>query len=205
MTDTCPVCGATRTEIETDGHRLQRGGVCSEACTCIPECFSLAEHRAMIEADEQRLVAAGEDAPPAHRRLCCHADQDGRGMHWLEPGEVCPGVEESPLHGASAKIADAVDALTADRCPRCRQVLDDEHTELSCAVEIVVTWLGDHDQEDLAAAVAIATDQTSARICSARSSSEPDQPGPLERCVECDEQYCDRLNDLDEPVHEDCS
>jgi hypothetical protein len=23
------------------------------------------------------------------RRLCAHADQDGRGMHWLEPGEEC--------------------------------------------------------------------------------------------------------------------
>jgi hypothetical protein len=47
------------------------------------------------------------------------------------------------------------------RCDRCRQVIDDEHTELSCAVEIVVTYLGDRDQEKLAAAVAIATDQTS--------------------------------------------
>ena len=24
------------------------------------------------------------------RRLCAHADQDGAGMHWLEPGENCP-------------------------------------------------------------------------------------------------------------------
>jgi len=120
MTDTCPVCGATRTEIETDGHRLQRGGVCSEACTCIPECFSMAEHRAEIEADAGRACFS----PAEHR-------------------------------------AKTTDALTADRCPRCRQVLDDEHTELSCAVEVVVHYLGEHDQEKLAAAVAIATDQTS--------------------------------------------
>ena len=26
------------------------------------------------------------------RRLCAHADQDGQGSHWLEPGEVCPRV-----------------------------------------------------------------------------------------------------------------
>jgi hypothetical protein len=57
--------------------------------------------------------------------------------------------------------AKTTDALTADRCPRCRRVLDDEHTELSCAVELVVHYLGEHDQEKLAAAVAIATDQTS--------------------------------------------
>jgi hypothetical protein len=24
------------------------------------------------------------------RHLCAHADDDGRGMHWLEPGERCP-------------------------------------------------------------------------------------------------------------------
>lgn len=24
------------------------------------------------------------------RRLCAHADLDGAGMHWLEPGETCP-------------------------------------------------------------------------------------------------------------------
>jgi hypothetical protein len=24
------------------------------------------------------------------RRLCAHADQDGRGMHWLNAGEACP-------------------------------------------------------------------------------------------------------------------
>ena len=24
------------------------------------------------------------------RWLCAHADQNGEGMHWLEPGEVCP-------------------------------------------------------------------------------------------------------------------
>jgi hypothetical protein len=46
-------------------------------------------------------------------------------------------------------------------CPRCGWPEDDEHTDLACAVEVVVTYLGDHDQEKLAAAVAIATDQTS--------------------------------------------
>ena len=59
--------------------------------------------------------------------------------------------------------------MTRARAPRVeRHNLDgrgyrdhEVHTELSCAVEIVVTYLGDHDQETLAAAVAIATDQTS--------------------------------------------
>lgn len=31
------------------------------------------------------------------RRLCAHADLDGAGMHWLEPGDTCPraGVSDS--------------------------------------------------------------------------------------------------------------
>jgi len=24
-----------------------------------------------------------------HRRLCAHADEEGQGAHWLEPGETC--------------------------------------------------------------------------------------------------------------------
>ena len=26
---------------------------------------------------------------PAGRRLCAHADLDGQGMYWLEPGQSC--------------------------------------------------------------------------------------------------------------------
>ena len=29
------------------------------------------------------------------RRLCAHADLDGQGMHWLEPGQSC-GIEAQP-------------------------------------------------------------------------------------------------------------
>ena len=29
----------------------------------------------------------------SHRVLCTHADQDGRGAHWLEPGEQCSASE----------------------------------------------------------------------------------------------------------------
>lgn len=36
-----------------------------------------------------------DDAP--ERRLCAHADQNGEGAHWLEPGERCPlGTSSSP-------------------------------------------------------------------------------------------------------------
>lgn len=28
---------------------------------------------------------------PGRRRLCAHADRDGAAMHWLQPGQRCPG------------------------------------------------------------------------------------------------------------------
>lgn len=37
-----------------------------------------------------RLVAQARKQPPfGGRRLCAHADLNGEGMHWLEPGERC--------------------------------------------------------------------------------------------------------------------
>jgi hypothetical protein len=52
----CPSCTATRETVARDGHHLldRLGRVafndtpnvlpCDEACSCIPECFSMAEH-----------------------------------------------------------------------------------------------------------------------------------------------------------------
>lgn len=53
--DTCPCCRATRALIRRDGHYMLRNGrpafadeanalPCPEACSCIPECFSMEEH-----------------------------------------------------------------------------------------------------------------------------------------------------------------
>jgi len=55
----------------------------------------------MNDADyAQALARAGEPQPAAakayaasHRVLCAHAGQDGRGAHWLEPGEKCTASE----------------------------------------------------------------------------------------------------------------
>lgn len=56
--DRCATCGADRETIRRDGHHWldQQGRVafsdtpnrlpCDEACSCIPECFSMAEHEA---------------------------------------------------------------------------------------------------------------------------------------------------------------
>lgn len=39
---------------------------------------------------------------PARRRLCAHADRDGAGMHWLEPGQECPGDDDgADRHGTA--------------------------------------------------------------------------------------------------------
>jgi hypothetical protein len=58
----------------------------------------------MSDAEYAEVLArAGEPDPGAakayaatHRVLCAHADQDGRGMHWLRPGEKCAAPEAAP-------------------------------------------------------------------------------------------------------------
>ena len=35
------------------------------------------------------LIEIDTDTEPPRRRLCAHADDDGHGMHVLEPGEHC--------------------------------------------------------------------------------------------------------------------
>ncbi len=68
--EACPGCGATRDVVRLDGHRwLTHSGrpvvacltapagslPCPEACSCIPECFSMAEHEdAQLSADRVR-------------------------------------------------------------------------------------------------------------------------------------------------------
>ena len=51
----------------------------------------------MSDDDYAAALARAADSQPGaakaysatHRRLCAHADQDGQGAHWLEPGEAC--------------------------------------------------------------------------------------------------------------------
>lgn len=45
---------------------------------------------AIVRATEPEPGAANSYAG-AHPVLCAHADQDGAGSHWLEPGEKCAG------------------------------------------------------------------------------------------------------------------
>jgi hypothetical protein len=45
---------------------------------------------ALARADVAAGVPEAAKAYAAsHRVLCAHADQGGRGAHWLEPGEKC--------------------------------------------------------------------------------------------------------------------
>jgi hypothetical protein len=45
----------------------------------------------MRQADDAAMARSGELlARGGNRRRCAHADLDGAGMHWLEPGETCP-------------------------------------------------------------------------------------------------------------------
>lgn len=53
-----------------------------------------------------------------HRRLCAHADEDGQGAHWLEPGQTCDRpraadlLESEGLHPLRAFL-DQVDGAEA--------------------------------------------------------------------------------------------
>jgi hypothetical protein len=78
-------------------------------CTPSTERGALADvaHAAeRIRAEQARRYAAeleGEPIEPelaaamtyaaSHRVLCAHADHEGRGAHWLEPGEKCMASE----------------------------------------------------------------------------------------------------------------
>jgi hypothetical protein len=46
--------------------------------------------KALARAD---VPAAAKAYAESHRVLCAHADQDGQGAHWLEPGEKCSASE----------------------------------------------------------------------------------------------------------------
>jgi hypothetical protein len=56
---------------------------------------------ALARADMTASVPGAAKAHAAsHRVLCAHADQDGQGAHWLEPGEKCSASEAA--HKAEA-------------------------------------------------------------------------------------------------------
>ena len=69
----------------------------------------------MSDAEYAEVLArAGEPDPGAakayaatHRVLCAHADQDGQGMHWLQPGEDCAAPGPGPA-GRGMVAPDAV-------------------------------------------------------------------------------------------------
>jgi hypothetical protein len=64
----------------------------------------VADHHAMLhpaprrrvprnpQLDDRSIKPVGVDTMRGGggRRLCAHAHFDGRGAHWLDPGEVCP-------------------------------------------------------------------------------------------------------------------
>ena len=54
------------------------------------------------DPDNIGILASGQPEPGAakayaatHPVLCPHADQDGAGSHWLEPGERCAGLGQA--------------------------------------------------------------------------------------------------------------
>ena len=43
----------------------------------------------MTRRAKSEPAAPGDLCFPGGRRLCAHADRDGAGMHWLQPGQTC--------------------------------------------------------------------------------------------------------------------
>lgn len=55
----CHACGATAREIREGGHRKVGRKSCPEACTCIPEHFSMAAHWRAVARERQRAKRGG--------------------------------------------------------------------------------------------------------------------------------------------------
>lgn len=76
-----------------------------------------AEQAAQAEnAADSSGQAAGEGGPSDRRRLCAHADADGRDMHWLEPAQSCPDAQVSSPHALTGNpgLPDAVAPVWVD-------------------------------------------------------------------------------------------
>jgi hypothetical protein len=105
-TSRAPGQAASTKNAPSSGGGRRRG---SADCTPSTERGALADvaHAAeRIRAEQARRYAAeleGEPIEPelaaamtyaaSHRVLCAHADHEGRGAHWLEPGEKCMASE----------------------------------------------------------------------------------------------------------------
>lgn len=88
-TDVCVACGATRDEVRKIGHCFRdsqgcavppstpNSAPCPEACTCIPECFSMAEH---TEASK----ALDDSSPDSVSLAVQRAAETARRAKWLD-------------------------------------------------------------------------------------------------------------------------
>ncbi len=84
---TCGHCAAARGELVALEHREREQSL--EAERNLRSCFHELRH-----GREQRHEALAQANERDKRRLCAHADENGRGMHWLEAGERCTDADE---------------------------------------------------------------------------------------------------------------
>lgn len=108
----CAYCHRVGQPLEGCCDRPEHSGnlVCADVRDCLGVVLTL------LHESEQRLA---EPAPvvrpePGGRRLCSHADEDGRGMHWLRPGEVCPLAAGAPGGAERQARVTAASAVLAD-------------------------------------------------------------------------------------------
>jgi hypothetical protein len=116
----CAYCHRARQALEPCCDRPDHAGrlVCADSHDCLGVILGqLHESEARLPG---RVLVTRPEA--ADRRLCAHADYDGEGMHWLEPGEVCPRAAAAPgaaerqarVTAASAALADYVRWTSAE-------------------------------------------------------------------------------------------
>jgi hypothetical protein len=71
-------------------HALDLGSAINEIKG---ELDTLIERWSHIDPETDRPTNQAADYADRHPVLCAHAGDDGRGAHWLRPGEKCAGAE----------------------------------------------------------------------------------------------------------------
>ena len=73
---------------------LHLDGWAAELSLTAPGAVVRASESPVADTRTRRQPAPAE--PPGCSRLCAHADRDGKGAHWLLPGQMCQDAETSP-------------------------------------------------------------------------------------------------------------
>jgi hypothetical protein len=126
--------------------------------------MSDAEHAEAIARTAEPEPGAANAYAAEHPVLCAHAGQDGRGSHWLEPGETCAGLgqatpqrtwtpaSERERGARVGKAAACRRRCTSERSkrPRSRVLTTSDRSWRRIAAPVSLSELDTNDQPDTA-------------------------------------------------------